>query len=99
MCSPNSLFRWTEYTQMFFGWQNPQFQYSQRNCFAEAFSALAQIARAVNPAQYLNKSWNSFRTKVVDNALVGLLQWVKAHALEDSRSQATTFEKLLKLRP
>lgn len=72
-----------EYTQVFFGWQNPQFQYGQCNCFAEAFSAFAQIARAVNPSQYLNKSWNSSRTKVVDNALVGLLQWVKDHATPD----------------
>lgn len=73
-----------EYTQMFFGWQNPQFQYGQRDCFVEAFSAFAQIARAANPSQHVNKGWNSSRTKVVDNALVGLLQWVKDHPTPDS---------------
>ncbi len=68
-----------EYTQMFFGWQNPRFQYGQRECFAEAFEAFVQIACAVNPSQYLNSGWNSSRTKVIDNALVGLLQWAKDH--------------------
>jgi hypothetical protein len=74
-----------EYTQQFFGWQNPQFQYGQRDCFVEAFNAFARIARAVNPSQYLNRGWNSSRTKVVDNALVGLLQWVKDHGTPDSQ--------------
>ena len=68
-----------EYTQTFFGWHNPQFQYGQRNCFAEAFRAFVQIARLVNPSQYVNRGWNSSRTKVLDNGLVGLLQWVKDH--------------------
>lgn len=66
-----------EYTQTFFGWHNPQFQYGQRTCFAEAFGAFVEIARLVNPSQYVNRGWNSSRTKVLDNALVGLLQWVK----------------------
>lgn len=72
-----------EYTQRFFGWQNPKFQYGQQLCFAEAFGAFAQIARAVNPSQYLNGGWNSSRTKVIDNALVGLLRWVKDHGTLD----------------
>jgi hypothetical protein len=73
-----------EYTQTFFGWHNPQFQYGQRTCFAEAFGAFVQIARSVNPSQYVNTGWNSSRTKVLDNALVGLLQWVKDHGTLDS---------------
>jgi len=73
-----------EYTQIFFGWHNPQFQYGQRTCFAEAFGAFVHIARAVNPSQYVNKGWNSSRTKVLDNALVGLLQWVKDRGTLDS---------------
>jgi hypothetical protein len=32
-------------TQVFSGWQSPQFQYGQRQCFAQAF---AEIARVVN---------------------------------------------------
>jgi hypothetical protein len=73
-----------EYTQIFFGWHNPQFQYGQRTCFAEAFGAFVQLARAANPSQYVNRGWNSSRTKVLDNALVGLLQWVKDHGTLDS---------------
>jgi hypothetical protein len=66
-----------EYTQMFLGWQNPQFQYGQRNCFTEGFNIFAQIARSVNPSQYVSKGWNSSRTKVIDNALVGLMRHVR----------------------
>jgi hypothetical protein len=33
----------------------------------------------------VNRGWNSSRTKVLDNALVGLLQWVKDHGTLDSR--------------
>jgi hypothetical protein len=65
------------YTQSFFGWQNPQFQYDQRHCFAEAFSVFAQVARVVQPSQYVGKGWNSSRTKVIDNAVVGLVRSLK----------------------
>jgi hypothetical protein len=65
------------YTQLFFGWQNPQFQYSQRQCFAEAFNVFAQVARVVKPSQYVGKGWNSSRTKVIDNAVVGLIRSLK----------------------
>jgi len=61
-----------EYTQTFFGWH------------AEEFGAFVQIARLVNPSQYVNIGWNSSRTKVLDNALVGLLQWVKDHGTLDA---------------
>jgi hypothetical protein len=69
-----------EYTQRFFGWQNPRFQYGQRPCFTEAFNTFVEIARAVNPSQYVNGGWNSSRTKVLDNAVVGLLRWLKDNA-------------------
>jgi hypothetical protein len=39
------------YTQKFFGWHNPEFQYSQSRCFREAFSAFAHIARSANPRE------------------------------------------------
>jgi hypothetical protein len=64
-----------EYTQTFFGWQNPQFQYGQRECFMHAFEKFVEIARAVNPAQYVGDGWNSSRTKVIDNALAGVVRW------------------------
>jgi len=67
-----------EYTQTFFGWENPQFQYGQRVCFSRAFAEFAEIARTVRPAQYIGSGWNSCRTKVIDNAIVGLIQYAKA---------------------
>jgi hypothetical protein len=61
------------YTQKFFRWHNPEFQYGQAACFRHAFSAFVEIARRANPAQYVGVGWNSSRTKVIDNALVGML--------------------------
>src|SRR5262249_6245168 len=61
------------YTQTFFRWQNPRFQYEQASCFQQAFAAFAEIARRVHPVQYVSDGWNSSRTKVIDNALVGMV--------------------------
>jgi hypothetical protein len=62
------------YTQQFFGWHNPEFQYGQQKCFRIAFAALALVARRVNPRQFVEAHpWNTSVTKVLDNALVGLL--------------------------
>jgi hypothetical protein len=57
------------YTQKFFRWHNPTFQYEQPSCFAHAFGVFAEIARQANPIQYATGGWNSSRTKVIDNAL------------------------------
>lgn len=61
------------YTQKFFGWQNPTFQYGQEACFAQAFASFVQIARRTDPEQYVGSGWHSSRTKVIDNALIGLI--------------------------
>lgn len=61
------------YTQKFFCWQSPKFQYEQRSCFEQAFAAFAEIARKTKPSQYVGSGWHSSRTKVIDNALIGLL--------------------------
>jgi hypothetical protein len=61
------------WTQKFFRWHNPEFQYGQAACFAHAFSAFVEIARKVNPQQYVGAGWNSSRTKAIDNALIGML--------------------------
>lgn len=37
-----------KYTQVFFGWQNPKFQYGQRECFIEAFEAFVHVARCAS---------------------------------------------------
>jgi hypothetical protein len=61
------------YTQKFFGWHNPQFQYGYADVFDHSFRAFVEIARRTNPAQYVDAGWNSSRTKVIDNAIVGML--------------------------
>lgn len=61
------------YTQKFFRWHNPEFQYGQASAFHHCFSAFVEIARAVDPAKYVGAGWNSSRTKVIDNAIVGML--------------------------
>jgi hypothetical protein len=63
------------YTQQFFGWHNPQFQYGQEKCFKKAFLALAPVSRLVNARQYVGgHQWNTSVTKVLDNAVVGLVR-------------------------
>lgn len=61
------------YTQRFFRWHNPEFQYGQADVFHRSFAAFVEIARRANPAQYVGAGWNSSRTKVIDNAIVGML--------------------------
>lgn len=59
------------YTQQFFAWHNPEFQYQQRNVFVQAFRTFAAVARVVTPSRYVGAGWGTSRTKVLDNALVG----------------------------
>jgi hypothetical protein len=47
--------------------------YGQEACFAQAFAGFVQIARRTNPDQYVGSGWHSSRTKVIDNALIGLI--------------------------
>ncbi len=73
------------YTQRFFEWANPTLQNSTERCFREAFTAFAKIAREANPVQYVGSGWYTSRTKVIDNAIVGLWCWVKAKARAKTR--------------
>jgi hypothetical protein len=66
------------YTQKFYCWQNPTFQYEQKKCFEHAMAGFAEIARRTNPAQYLGNGWHSSRSKVIDNAIVGFIMSQKA---------------------
>jgi hypothetical protein len=68
------------YTQRFFCWQSPKFQYEQKACFEQAFASFAQIARRTNPSQYVSSGWHSSRTKVIDNAIIGLISDQQAAA-------------------
>jgi hypothetical protein len=65
------------YTQRFFDWANPTFQSFPERCFRQAFTAFARIARETQPQQYEGSGWYTSRTKVIDNAIVGLWCWVK----------------------
>lgn len=38
---------------------------------ARAFTGLAQVARAVEPAGYVGEGWRTSRFKVLDNAVIG----------------------------
>lgn len=72
-----------EYTQSFFGWHNPEFQNRQSACFHQAFDVFVRVARAVNPGQFVGAGWNTSKSKVIDNAVVGL--FVAAEELVASR--------------
>lgn len=67
-----------QYTCAFFGWALPQTQYNQDRVFQEAFCSLALVARSVSPAKYVGRGWNTSRTKVLDNALIGFCRLDKA---------------------
>ena len=61
------------YTQKFFKWHNPQFQYDQEGKFRVACHAFVEVARQTNPRQFVTSGWNSSSTKVIDNAVVGFV--------------------------
>lgn len=66
------------YTKVFFGWQNPQFQYGQSKCFFEAFKSFEYISRETNPEQYVGSGWNTSLSKVIDNAIVGSILYLRS---------------------
>jgi len=61
------------YTQKFFGFHNPEFQYGQQRTFGEIWTHFVEIARAVNPASYVGDGWRTSRSKVIDNAIVAFV--------------------------
>jgi hypothetical protein len=63
-----------KYTQSFFNWHNPEVQYGQSDRFRESFLVFNRIGREVNPGAYVGGGWNSSRSKVIDNAIVAMLQ-------------------------
>lgn len=73
------------YTQVFFGWANPEFQYHPRECFEHAFLVFARIAREVRPSKLVGEGWRTSGPKVIDNAIVGLCL---AERLEQGRCVA-----------
>lgn len=75
------------YTQKFFQWANPEFQYHPEECFQFAYRKIAVVAGTVKPAQYVSRGWNSSRTKVLDNAIVALCR-LKGLAADNQKQQA-----------
>ncbi len=54
--------------------QNPN---QEAETFRVAFESFSAIAEAANPVQYVGRhEWNTSRTKVIDNAIVGLVRSV-----------------------
>lgn len=70
-----------DYTQTFFGWENPDFQNHPRECFEYAFLTFAKIAERVKPFDLVGKRWRSSGTKIIDNGVVG---YCRVNGLESS---------------
>ena len=64
-----------EYTQTFFRWRNPEFQEHPQKCFEFAFQEIAKVARQTLPAKFVGPGWNTCRSKVLDNAVVGFCRF------------------------
>jgi hypothetical protein len=69
------------YTGVFFDrWQPHHFQNraQEEKTFRIAFKSFGTIAANVNPVQYVGThEWNTSRTKVIDNAIVGFVRFLK----------------------
>jgi hypothetical protein len=72
------------YTAAFFGWSPQRVQGNEEAFFRRAFPALGEVARRVQPEQYVSGGWNSSITKVVDNSVVG---YCKYHLLDQASRQ------------
>lgn len=69
----------------FFGWEGPRLQYGQREAFFDMFRRLCELAYVVHPANYVGtgqSGWNTSRTKVLDNAIVGCMLFHTREALQ-----------------
>lgn len=76
-----------EYTQTFFGWHNPEFQYNPRECFNIIFLSIAELASQVVPSRLAGSGWLSSPAKILDNAIVG---YCVKNGLE---SESTQYQK------
>ncbi len=56
-----------EYTQIFFGWHIPNFNIVSALALLRHSVHSPRSLALVNPSQYVNRGWNSSRTKVLDN--------------------------------
>lgn len=80
------------YTQRFFRWPNPKFQYQSEECVTDAFGQFRKIAKAVPLKNYVTGGWHTSRTKVIDNAIVGLLRQLDKEGVESLARVVPEFE-------
>jgi hypothetical protein len=59
------------WTWAFFLWSAAAPQNAQAATFTRTFTGLAQVARAVKPAEFTGQGWRTSRSKVLDNAIIG----------------------------
>lgn len=59
------------WTGAFFLWSAAALQNAQAATFTRTFTGLAQVARAVKPAEFTGQGWRTSRSKVLDNAIIG----------------------------
>jgi hypothetical protein len=68
-------------TQLLFQWSTAKFQKRQREFFELAFVVFADVARRVDPQRYVGTNpWHTSKSKVLDNAVVGLISSFKDEA-------------------
>jgi protein-S-isoprenylcysteine O-methyltransferase Ste14 len=70
-----------EYTAIFLGRiqaQHFQNRTQEAETFRLAFESFRAIAKSVNPVQYVGRhQWDTSRTKVIDNAIVGFIRYLR----------------------
>ena len=60
------------YTQPFFRYSNPQFQYNQETAFGLMLEYFARIAQQVDLGRYVGTArWATSESKLIDNAIIG----------------------------
>ena len=69
------------YTQKFFEWQKPEFQYRQAKVFRTSFTSFVRIAKTMELAKYQDDGWCSSNTKIIDNAIVGFVRLKNQHGI------------------
>lgn len=71
------------YTGLFFGWYPPEFQNGSR-VFRRTFRQFVRIAQQIDLEQFVGQGWNTSITKVIDNAMIGFCQALKAGVAKGS---------------
>lgn len=62
------------WTGKFFEWSPIEMQRQQRRIFIPAWAALARVAAVAQPSRLVGPGWRTSATKLIDNAIIGLLK-------------------------